>query len=105
MAQLRDAAFAAAVPGVGASRGGGSHLSAHALSTPDASTTPTPTPTSVKVMRNIDVPVLLLALVLFVVAGWPIAGWIAGAGAWAVQRGINELAVRRAEASDDPRTR
>jgi len=60
---------------------------------------------SVKVLRNIDIPVLALALVLFLVAGLPIGGWLAGAGAWAVQRGLNELAVRRAKKAEDVRTR
>jgi hypothetical protein len=81
-----------------------SDLTAHALRTAD-SATPEPTPTSVKVLRNVDVPLLAAALVLFLVAGLPIAGWLTGAGAWAVQRGINELAVRRAERAEDVRTR
>jgi hypothetical protein len=63
------------------------------------------TPTSVRVMRNVDVPVLALALVLFLVAGLPLLGWLTGAGAWAVQRGISELATRKANSSDDPRTK
>src|SRR3954454_3871164 len=62
-------------------------------------------PTSVRVMRNVDVLVLALALPLFVVAGWPIAGWLLGAGVWAIQRLVSEYAVRRAEAADDPRTK
>jgi hypothetical protein len=62
-------------------------------------------PTSVRVMRNVDVLVLALALPLFVVAGWPIVGWLLGAGVWALQRLISEYAVRKAEASDDPRTK
>src|SRR4051794_12943225 len=86
-------------------------MSAHALRPADTpaqepTTTPeTPTPTSVKLLRNIDVPVLALALVLFLATGLPIAGWIAGAGAWAIQRGVNELAVRRATKAEDVRTR
>ena len=86
-------------------------MSAHALrpaetTTQEPTTTPeTPTPTSVKLLRNIDVPVLALALVLFLATGLPIAGWIAGAGAWAIQRGLNELAVRRATKAEDVRTR
>jgi hypothetical protein len=63
------------------------------------------TPTSVRVLKNVDVIVLAVALVLFLVAGFPIAGWLAGAGAWAVQRIVNELAVRKAESADDVRTR
>ncbi|MDT7697592.1 MAG: hypothetical protein QOI75_6962 [Pseudonocardiales bacterium] len=65
----------------------------------------TPTPTSVRVMRNIDVPVLALALIVFLAAGLPILGWVAGTGAWALQRGISELAVRKANAAQDPRTK
>src|SRR3954454_182244 len=62
-------------------------------------------PTSVRVMRNVDVLVLALALPLFAVAGWPLVGWLTGAGVWALQRFISELAVRKATASDDPRTK
>ena len=76
-------------------------MSAHAIGTTEG----TQTPTAVRVMRNVDVPVLLLALVLFLVAGFPIVGWITGAAAWAVQRLISEFATRKAEASDDVRTR
>ncbi|MEA2482805.1 MAG: hypothetical protein QOC55_752 [Thermoleophilaceae bacterium] len=63
------------------------------------------TPTSVRVLRNADVLVLALALPLFLVAGWPILGWVTGAGVWALQRVISGLAVRKAESSDDPRTK
>jgi hypothetical protein len=63
------------------------------------------TPTSVRVLKNVDVIALAVALVLFLIAGFPIAGWVAGAGAWAIQRGINELAVRKATSAEDVRTR
>ena len=63
------------------------------------------TPTSVRVLKNVDVIALAAALVLFLIAGFPIAGWLTGAGAWAVQRGINELAVRKATSAEDVRTR
>jgi hypothetical protein len=59
----------------------------------------------VRVLRNVDVPALALALVIFLAAGLPIAGWLAGAGAWALQRLISEFVVRKAEASMDPRTK
>ena len=74
-------------------------MTAHAIN--DAGNTPT----SVRVLKNVDVIALALALVIFIAAGLPIAGWLTGAGAWAVQRLINEFAIRKAEASDDPRTR
>jgi hypothetical protein len=63
------------------------------------------TPRSVRVLKNVDVIALAVALVLFLIAGFPMLGWITGAGAWAVQRGINELAVRKATTADDVRTR
>jgi hypothetical protein len=85
-------------------------VAAHALGTSGTpasaqAPTPAPTPTSVRVLRNVDVIALAVALVLFLVAGLPIVGWLAGAGAWAVQRGINELAIRKAERAEDVRTR
>jgi hypothetical protein len=66
---------------------------------------PSDTPTSVRVMRNIDVPALALALVVFLAAGFPILGWVTGAGVWAIQRGINELVVRKATKATDPRAK
>src|SRR5919112_369052 len=63
------------------------------------------TPTSVRVLKNVDVIALAVALALFLVAGFPIAGWLAGAGAWAVQRVVNEVAVRKATSAEDVRTR
>jgi predicted lipid-binding transport protein (Tim44 family) len=66
---------------------------------------PSDTPTSVRVMRNVDVPVLALALAIFLVAGFPIAGWLTGAGAWAAQRIVSELAIKKANAATDPRTK
>src|SRR3954464_8129920 len=66
---------------------------------------PAPTPTSVKVLRNIDIPILAIALVVFIVAGLPILGWVTGAGAWAAQRAVSEFAIRKANKADDPRTK
>jgi hypothetical protein len=66
---------------------------------------PSDTPTSVRVLRNIDVPVLALALVIFAVAGLPIAGWLTGAGAWAAQRLVSEYATRKANKAEDPRAK
>jgi hypothetical protein len=63
------------------------------------------TPTSVRILRNVDVPVLALALVVFLVADLPLLGWATGTGAWIVQRIVNHLAITRAEKSDDPRTK
>jgi hypothetical protein len=66
---------------------------------------PSETPTSVRILRNVDVPALALALLIFLAAGFPILGWVTGAGAWAIQRGVSELAVRKANKADDPRTK
>lgn len=63
------------------------------------------TPTSVRVLRNVDVPVLALALVIFLATGLPILGWVTGAGAWAIQRLISEYVVKKADAATDPRTK
>jgi hypothetical protein len=66
---------------------------------------PPATPTSVRILKNVDVIALAVALVLFLVAGFPLLGWVTGAGAWVVQRLINELAVRKAQTADDVRAR
>ena len=76
-------------------------MAAHAIGTTDN----TPTPMSVRVLRNVDVVALAVALVLFLVAGFEILGWVAGAGAWAIQRLIAEFATNRAERAGDVRTR
>jgi hypothetical protein len=55
-------------------------------------------------LRHLDLVILAIALPIFVLAGWPIVGYLAGAGAWLVQRVIAEVLGRRAAASDDPRT-
>jgi hypothetical protein len=96
-------------------------LSAHALRGTDSTTPATPAnaaapagtsaappakdPASVKLLKNADIPVLAVALVIFLVTGLPMAGWLAGAGGWALQRIVNELAVRKANAAADVRTR
>jgi hypothetical protein len=54
-------------------------------------------------VRYLDFAALVLALPLFVLAGFPIAGYLAGGGAWIVQRFAQILMQRRAEASNDPR--
>jgi hypothetical protein len=54
-------------------------------------------------VRYLDFAALALALPLFLVAGLPIAGYLAGGGAWIVQRLIQFFTQRRATASDDPR--
>jgi hypothetical protein len=48
--------------------------------------------------------VLVAALPVFLVGGLPIAGYLAGGGAWVAQRILQEVLARRAAASEDPRT-
>jgi hypothetical protein len=54
-------------------------------------------------VRYLDLVALLLALPLFLLADLPIAAYIVGGGAWVLQRIVQLLMQRRAEASDDPR--
>jgi hypothetical protein len=56
------------------------------------------------VLRYLDIVLLIVALPVFLVAGLPMLGYAAGAGAWIVQRAIQILLNRKAAASDDPRT-
>lgn len=55
-------------------------------------------------VRYIDFAVLALALPVFIVAGFPITGYLVAAGAWTVQRIVQVRVQRRAAASTDPRT-
>lgn len=57
-----------------------------------------------RILRNSDLVVAAVALPLFIAAGFPIAGWLAGAGIYALQRGIATYTSRRASDSDDART-
>jgi hypothetical protein len=58
----------------------------------------------IRFLRNLDLVVLAIALAVFLGAGLPIGGWLAGAGIWIVQRVIKELMERKAVESDEPRT-
>ncbi|WP_027006517.1 hypothetical protein [Conexibacter woesei] len=55
-------------------------------------------------IRYLDLIILAIALPIFIVAGWPLGGWLAAAIAWVAQRLINDYTSKRAAASDDPRT-
>jgi hypothetical protein len=61
-------------------------------------------PTAVRVLRNLDLAVLALALPIFLAAGISILGWVTGAGLYVGQRLIHQVAKRKAEQADDPRT-
>jgi hypothetical protein len=55
-------------------------------------------------VRYLDLVVLALALPIFLLADFPIAGYLVGAGAWILQRALQVLLLRRAASADDPRT-
>jgi hypothetical protein len=56
------------------------------------------------VLRQLDLVVLAIALPIFIAAGFPLAGYAVGAGAWIVQKLVKNVVERRAAASNDPRT-
>jgi hypothetical protein len=56
------------------------------------------------VLRYLDLALAVLALPVFLLADLPLGGWLAGAGVYALQRGIALAAARRARASGDART-
>jgi len=58
----------------------------------------------VSALRQLDLIALVLALPLFLVAGFPMPGYAVGAAAWIVQKAISHVLTQRAAASDDPRT-
>ena len=56
------------------------------------------------VLKNLDLVLLALALVLFlVVPDLPILGWVTGAVIWGLWRGIGEWAERRVATASTPR--
>ncbi len=55
-------------------------------------------------VRYLDlVTLLLVALPIFLLADLPFEAYVVGGGAWVLQRIVQALMQRRAEASDDPR--
>jgi hypothetical protein len=55
-------------------------------------------------LRYLDLLLVALALPIFLAADLPLAGWGAGAGAWVLQRGLQEYLEHLADASKNPRT-
>jgi putative exporter of polyketide antibiotics len=50
-------------------------------------------------LRYGDLVLLALALPAFLIAGWPLLGYVVAAGAWLAQRGIQLIASRRVKRS------
>jgi hypothetical protein len=55
-------------------------------------------------LKYADIAIIVIALPIFIVASWPLLGWVTGAGVWLMWRGIGAWADRRAVASGDMRT-
>jgi hypothetical protein len=55
-------------------------------------------------IRYLDIVLLIVALPIFVLGGLPMLGYVAGAGAWVVQRAIQVVLNHKAAEADDPRT-
>jgi cytochrome c biogenesis protein CcdA len=55
-------------------------------------------------VRYLDFAALALALPVFILADFPLDGYLVGGGAWIVQRAIQVWIQRKATASRDPRT-
>jgi hypothetical protein len=47
-------------------------------------------------VRNLDLVLLAIALPVFLIAGWPVLGWLTAAVIWLLWRGIGEYGDRRA---------
>ena len=58
----------------------------------------------IALLRNLDLALLALALLVFVVAGLPILGWVTAAVIWALWRGIGLWSERRLATESDPKT-
>jgi hypothetical protein len=54
-------------------------------------------------LRNLDLVVLAVALVVFLAADLPFGGWLTAAGIWAMWRGIGWYSDRKAAAATDPK--
>lgn len=62
-----------------------------------------PYPWVIRLLRHFDLALLALALLVFLLTGLPLLGWIAAAIGWTCQRAVRQALERRAEASDEPR--
>ena len=54
-------------------------------------------------LRYLDLVLLAVALVVFLVAGLPIGGWLTAAAVWAMWRGIGWWSERKAAVATDPK--
>ena len=54
-------------------------------------------------LRYLDLVLLAIALPVFLVADFPIGGWLTAAGIWAMWRGIGWISDRKVAETDDPK--
>lgn len=54
-------------------------------------------------MENLDIALLVIALPVFVAAGFPLGGWAVGAGAYVAQKALAEFTRRKADSAENPR--
>jgi hypothetical protein len=59
---------------------------------------------ALRALSYLDLAVLTVALPVFVATGLPLFAWAGVSVVWLLQRGIQALLARRAEASRNPRT-
>ena len=60
-------------------------------------------PRSLRALRYVDLAALALALPIFLLADFPMIGYVGAAAAWIAQRVVRELLARRAKAATDVR--
>jgi ABC-type methionine transport system permease subunit len=53
-------------------------------------------------VRNLDLVLLATALPVFLLAGLPVGGWVAGALAWGLYRGVGAVTERAASRATEP---
>jgi hypothetical protein len=58
-------------------------------------------PEPLAILRNVDLALLAVALPVFVLADWPIAGWAGAVFVWLAWRFIAQWSERKAQASGD----
>jgi hypothetical protein len=56
-----------------------------------------------RLLNNMDVALLVVALPVFIAAGFPLAGWATGSGAYLAQKAIAEFTRRKAAVAESPR--
>jgi hypothetical protein len=61
-------------------------------------------PEPLAAVKHLDLVILVVALPVFLLAGWPVLGYATGAVAWLAQKGIQHWSERKAAASNDPKT-